>query len=98
MERRYLAVSAAIIVMWLAVLCISIFAPELHHSSPGGDTTSLPVAGIVAATFAFIATIVIGAVGFGRGRDLGPSIELRVRDLEERAAAHDATAALTAGG
>jgi hypothetical protein len=93
--------------MWLAVLFISLFAPELHSFQAGGDTTTLPLAGIVAASFVFIATIVVGAIGFGGRRDGDPELdrerfererlELRVRELEERVAAQEATAGLTAG-
>ena len=104
MERRYLAVSASIIVIWVAVLFVSIFAPNLETNDAGGDVTSLPLAGIVAASFAFIATIVIAAVGFVRGRDYEPDLdherferqrlELRVHELEERLTATQ----LPAGG
>lgn len=92
MDRRYLAVSASIIVIWAAVALISIFAPDLRTTDAGGEITTLPLAGIVSASFAFVATIVIAAVGFVRGRDYEPDIEherfererleLRVRELE----------------
>jgi uncharacterized membrane protein (DUF485 family) len=95
MDRRYLAVSASIMVIWLAVLFISVFAPDLRTTDSSGEVTSLPLAGIVSASFAFVATIVIAAVGFVRGRDYEPDIErerfererleLRVRELEEHA-------------
>jgi hypothetical protein len=95
MERRYAAVSASIIAIWVAVALISIFAPNLETNDAGGEVTSLPLAGIVSASFAFVATIVIAAVGFVRGRDYEPDIErerferqrleLRVHELEERA-------------
>ena len=96
MDRRYLAVSASIIAIWAAVLFISVFAPNLETTDAGGEITSLPLAGIVSASFAFVATIVIAAVGFVRGRDYEPDLdrerferdrlELRVRELEEREA------------
>jgi hypothetical protein len=77
------------------VLFISVFAPDLRTTDSSGEVTSLPLAGIVSASFAFVATIVIAAVGFVRGRDYEPDIErerfererleLRVRELEEHA-------------
>ena len=107
MGRRYVAVSASIIVMWTAVLFISLFAPELHSYTAGGNTTTLPIAGIVAATFAFIATIVVASVGFGRSRDQDAELEqerlererleLRVRELVELAAAPPPDGAPTQG-
>jgi hypothetical protein len=101
MARKWTAVSAAICSMWIAVLFISIFAPELKSVSAGGDVTNLPLAGIVAAGVAFIATIVVASVGFGGPRDRETELErerlerekleLRLRELEGRTVPHDET-------
>jgi uncharacterized membrane protein (DUF485 family) len=86
MTRKWTAASAAICTMWIAVLFIAIFAPELHATSAGGDSTTLPLAGIVTAAVAFIATIVVASVGFGgRGRDSDVEVERLERErLEQR--------------
>ena len=88
MARKWTAASAAIVSMWIAVLFISIFAPELESHDVSGGTTTLPVAGIVAAGVAFIATVVVATVGFsGRGSDDFPErerLERRIAELEAR--------------
>jgi hypothetical protein len=102
MKEKWAAASAAIGSMWLAVLFIAIFAPNLEATSAGGDTTSIPVAGIVAAGVAFIATIVVASIGFGTPRDRGgldlererlerERLELRLKELERRLPSRDET-------
>ena len=88
MRVRWIATAVAITSMWIATLFIAIFAPELKDYSAGGDVTSLPLAGICAAGVAFIATIVVAAMGFGGSgarRDLELDLlEARLLDLELR--------------
>jgi hypothetical protein len=94
MRAKWVAASVAISSMWVATLFIAIFAPELKSYSAGGDVTTLPLAGIIAAGVAFIATIVVAAVGFGPGRGRDPELdreqfereklEARIRELEGR--------------
>jgi hypothetical protein len=67
MTRKWTAASLAIATMWLAVLFTGLFAPTLKIVDTAGDSTELPLAGIVVALFAFIATIVVATVGFRGG-------------------------------
>jgi hypothetical protein len=59
--------SLAIVVMWLAVLFVAVFGPDIEASSAGGDHTSLPSA-VPVALFAFLATWVVARHGFGQHR------------------------------
>ena len=69
MTKKWIAAAAAIAVMWLAVLFTSLFAPVLHVNDNTGNSVQLPLAAIVVAFFAFIATIVIAVTGFRGGPD-----------------------------
>ena len=100
MARKWAAASAAICTMWIAVLFTALFAPSLESTSAGGDVTKLPIAGIVVAAVAFVATIVVAAIGFrdgGRELELGREklererLEARIAELEARTAPHDET-------
>jgi uncharacterized membrane protein (DUF485 family) len=84
MTRKWIAASVAICVMWVAVLFIAIFAPELEAHSAGGDTTTLPLAGIIAVGCAFVCTLVVASVGFGSRRQDAEveRLERRVHELE----------------
>ncbi|HEY7795971.1 MAG TPA: hypothetical protein VIA10_18340 [Gaiellaceae bacterium] len=57
--------SFAIIVIWLSVLCATIWGPDIHSSSSGGSDATVPSA-VVLALFAFLATWVIVRHGFRR--------------------------------
>ncbi len=94
MERKWAWTSLAIVAMWIAVLFTALFAPSLETRGVAGDTTSVPVAAIVVAAVAFIATIVVAVQGFrGPGeRDLElererlerARLEARLAELEAR--------------
>jgi len=57
----------AIVVMWLAVLFDAIYGPSIVNSTPGGTSSSVPSA-VVVALFAFLATWVVARHGFRRER------------------------------
>jgi hypothetical protein len=57
--------SFAIIVIWLSVLCATIWGPDMHSGTPGGTETTVPSA-VALALFAFLATWVIARYGFRR--------------------------------
>lgn len=78
-ERRHRSVqilvremwaSVAISVMWLAVLCAAVFAPDIVSSSSGGNSTTIPSA-VAVALFAAIGTRGVAKYGFGRRDDDG---------------------------
>jgi hypothetical protein len=68
MTSKWIWVSIAICSMWLAVLFVGLFGPVVETESVAGARTSVPVATFVVALFAFIATIVVAAVGFREER------------------------------
>ena len=55
--------SLAIITMWLAVLFDAVYGPNIVSTTPGGTSTSVPSA-IVVALFAFLATPSVARHGF----------------------------------
>lgn len=62
--------SLAIIVIWLSVLCVAIFGPDIVTNTGVGDVgerSTIPSA-VVVALFAFLATWVVAKYGFGPGR------------------------------
>ena len=96
MTRRWIWASLAIASMWIAVLFVSLFAPSLQSHDVAGNDTTLPLAGIVTATFAFVATIVVAVVGFREsGTDLERErlermrLEARIAELETARIAED---------
>jgi hypothetical protein len=92
MARKWAWVGVSISSMWIAVLFIAVFAPTLEAVSAAGDRTTFPIAGVVAAGVAFIATIVLAANGFKESssvRDLDLerrnfALETRIAELEKR--------------
>ena len=96
MGRKWAWTALAIVSMWLAVLFTSLFAPSLETVSAAGDTTKLPLAGIVVAAVAFIATIVVAVQGFRgpeareldveRRQEERERLEARIAELERRLA------------
>src|SRR5689334_18460187 len=96
MARKWTSVSVAISSMWMAVLFIAVFAPTLETVSAGGDRTTFPIAGVVAAGVAFVATIILAVTGFKETsvRDLDLErrnfeLETRIARLEQRLPATD---------
>ncbi len=69
--NREMWASLAIGVMWLAVLVSALFGPDFVSTTPGGSTTTIPSA-IVIALFAVIGTSIMSKRGFaphGHGAD-----------------------------
>jgi hypothetical protein len=57
--------SLAILVIWLAVLLIAIWGPDISTTTAGGDHASVPSV-IPVTFFAFFATWVVAKYGFRR--------------------------------
>ena len=60
--------SLTIIAMWLAVLFDAIYGPDIVSETPGGTSSHVPSA-IVLALCAFFATWVVAKYGFRRDAD-----------------------------
>ena len=58
----------AIVSMWLAVLLDGIYGSDLVTSTPGGTTTTIPSAFLI-AFFAFLGTVSCAKYGFRRDGD-----------------------------
>ena len=58
----------AIVSMWLAVLLDGIYGSDFVTSTPGGTTTTIPSAFLI-AFFAFLGTVSCAKYGFRRGAD-----------------------------
>jgi hypothetical protein len=59
MRPKFSSATAAIIVIWIAVMLIGIFAPSLQISDPEGTDLTIPVGTICAPFFAAIATVFV---------------------------------------
>ena len=59
--------SLAISVIWLSVLCATIWGPDITSQTPGGTDSAVPSA-VPIAIFAFLATWVIARYGFRRDK------------------------------
>ncbi len=55
----------AIVVMWLAVLFVGVFGPDIVDTSAGGNMSRIP-SGAAVALFAFLATWMVAKYGFRR--------------------------------
>jgi hypothetical protein len=69
---RDVAVALAIAVIWIVVLLVALFGPDIISSNAGANYTRLPSA-VVVAFFAYLATHVIAKTGFSRTRDVPAS-------------------------
>ena len=64
MKPKFVYATGAIIVIWIAVMLIGIFAPSLQISDPEGTDLTLPVGAICAPFFAAIATVFVAFWGY----------------------------------
>jgi hypothetical protein len=69
---RDVAVALAIAVIWIVVLLVALFGPDIVSSNAGANYTRLPSA-VVVAFFAYLATHVIAKTGFSQKRDVPAS-------------------------
>ena len=60
---KYALVAAAIVFMWLAVLFVGVFGPDVRVDSAGGDTVEAPIVAVVAVC-ALLGTAVVAWTGF----------------------------------
>lgn len=68
LDARDLWTTLSIGVIWLAVLVVGVFGPDLVSNggvTNGGGTTTVP-SGVGVAFFAMFATIAVAKYGFGR--------------------------------
>ena len=64
MKPKFVYASMAIIIIWLAVMLIGIFAPSLQISESGGTELTVPVGAICAPFFAAISTVFVAFWGY----------------------------------
>ena len=64
MKPKFTSVTAAIIVMWIAVMIIGVFAPSFRMGETGGTELTVPVGAICAPFFAAIATVFVAFWGY----------------------------------
>jgi len=69
---RDVAIALAISVIWIVVLLVALFGPDIVSSNAGTNYTRLPSA-VIVAFFAYLATHVIAKTGFSRTRDVPAS-------------------------
>ena len=63
MQQKHLLVAACIIAMWLAVLFVGVFGPDIVNEDVAGDRQEVPVV-LAVAFFAMVASAVVAWVGF----------------------------------
>ena len=63
MKPKFTSATAAIIVIWIAVMLIGVFAPSLQISETGGTELTIPVDAVCAPFFASVATVFVAFWG-----------------------------------
>ncbi len=63
MQQKHALVAASIMVMWLAVLFVGVFGPDIVNEDGFGDRQEIPVV-LVVAPSAMITTMVVAWFGF----------------------------------
>ena len=64
MEPKFTSITAAIIVIWIAVTLIGVFAPNLQILETGETELTVPVGAICAPFFAAIAAVFVAFWGY----------------------------------
>ena len=64
MKPKFAYASVVIIVIWVSVMLIGVFAPNLQISEAGGTELTIPVGAICAPFFAAIATVFVAFWGY----------------------------------
>ena len=64
MRPKFAYATAAIIVIWIAVMLIGVFAPDLRINEPEGTELTVPVGAICAPFFAAISTVFVAFWGY----------------------------------
>ena len=64
MKPKFAYASVAIVVIWVSVTLIGVFAPDLQIIEPGGTELTVPVGAICAPFFAAIATVFVAFWGY----------------------------------
>jgi hypothetical protein len=77
---RDISVALAIAVIWIVVLLVALFGPDIVSSNAGTNYTRLPSA-VVVVFFAYLATHVIAKTGFSQNRD-APTSPSRPTDTD----------------
>jgi uncharacterized membrane protein len=68
LQYRDLWASLAISVMWLTVMIVSLWGPDIHADDVSGSNSTIP-SGVVLGLFAVIGSWAVAKYGFSRASD-----------------------------